>query len=101
LYNRPAAQLFVGALRRRGCTLYDTDNKILIVNEFAMKINNGEWRFYDIAVDEAKVWLAAYFREVRRNLGREILKMFRSILIGRVAKTAFREALACEEARPS
>jgi hypothetical protein len=99
LYNRPAAQLFVETLRRRGGTLYDADNKISIVNEFAMKINNGEWSFYDIAVDEAKLWLTEYFREVRRNLGPETLLMFRSVLIGHVAKAAFREAaLACEEA---
>lgn len=99
LYNRAEAQLFIETLRRRGWTLYDINDKRSIVDEFAMKINNGEWRFYDVAADEAKVWITAYFREVRRNLGRETLLTFRSILIGRVAKAAFREAaLACEEA---
>jgi hypothetical protein len=93
------AQLFIKTLRRRGWTLYDINDKRSIVDEFAMKINNGEWRFYDVAADEAKVWITAYFREVRRNLGRETLLTFRSILIGRIAKAAFREAaLACEEA---
>jgi hypothetical protein len=99
LYNRAEAQLFVETLRRRGWTLYNTDNKVLIVNEFAMKINNGEWRFYDIAVDAAKAWITQYFCEVRRNLGRETLLKFRSILIGRIAKAAFRDAaLDCGDA---
>jgi hypothetical protein len=39
--------MFVGGLKRRGNTLYDTNDKLLIVNEFAMKINGGEWREYE------------------------------------------------------
>jgi hypothetical protein len=99
LYNRAEAQLFIETLRRRGLTLYDINDKRSIVDEFAMKINNGEWRFYDIAVDAAKAWITQYFCEVRRNLGRETLLKFRSILIGRIAKAAFRDAaLDCGDA---
>lgn len=89
LYNRPEAQLFIEALRRNKQTLYDIDNKILIVNELAMKINNGEWREYAITERLAKVWLTAYFRKVKEKLGVETLLTFRPILLGRISKAAF------------
>jgi hypothetical protein len=88
LYDRPEAQRFVESMKR--WTLYDAENKISMVNEFAMKINNGTWREYDVQTDAAKAWITQYFCEVRQNLGRETLLKFRSILIGRIAKAAFR-----------
>ena len=92
LYDRPEAKLFVKGLQRRGNTLYETDCKVSIVNEFAMKINDGQWLKYDIAADAARAWITAYFRGVGKHLGRETLLNFRPVLHGRVAKEAFRDA---------
>jgi hypothetical protein len=94
LYDRPEAKLFVEGLKQRGNTLYDTGDRLAIVHELAMKMNNGKWRNYDMDAADAKAWATTYFREVRHHLGDEALLRFRPILIGRVVKAAFRDAVA-------
>ena len=92
LFARREARLFVEGLKRQGNTLYDTDCRVSIVNEFAMKINDGKWREYDITPDAARGWITAYFCGVRQNLGEHSLLKFLPVLRGRVAKAGFRDA---------
>jgi len=94
LFARTEARFFVEGLKRQGNILYETDCKISIVNEFAMKINDGEWREYDVAPDAARAWITAYFCGVRQNLGEDTLLKFLPVLRGRVAKTAFSDSVS-------
>ena len=75
--------------RMRGWKLYDADCKEQMVNEFAMKINNGTWREYGISTPDALAWITAYFCAIDQILGRDWLMKFRPILLGKVAKKAF------------
>jgi hypothetical protein len=93
LGDRPEAKLFAVAMQR--CSLQEQADRTTVVSDFAMEINNGQWRKHSITADAAKVWITAYFREVQRMLGRESLLKFRPILKGRLAKAAFREAEVC------